>query len=131
MRFICLTVIAILGFTSQAFAANPVYNCTGLGTAPNTCHALTDNFPATGVQPAQCKLYSVGVPVVSVAASGSVGALNCNIAMPPGSFPNGTYTITIAGVSSDGNEGSQGAPFVFQSSAGAPSAPTNLRVVSP
>lgn len=126
-----LVAFALSVLSTIALAANPVFNCTGLGTAPNTCHALTDNFPATGIQPSQCKLYSGGVPVVSVAASGAAGALNCNIAMPPGSFPNGTYTITIAAIASDGNEGAQGAPFVFQSSAGAPPAPTNLRVTSP
>lgn len=125
----------------MAAAANAqaaTFNCTGSGSLPNTCHAVSDAYPTTGIQPVSCKLFRcVGActPVAPALTSSPVlivsGAASCNTVMPPASFPNGTYTLSATAVAADGSESAMSAPFSFTSSAGPPAVPVNSRVVQP
>lgn len=111
-----LLAVVLLALAFPALSANAVLNCTGTGALPNTCRAVTDAYASAGTQPALCRLYSSGVAVVTVSVAGPAGALYCDIPMPPASFPNGTYTLTVATLSSDGAESLRSSPYILQSS---------------
>src|SRR3954466_6466127 len=95
--------LTLLFLPFSAWAANPRFNCTV------TCTATTDPYPATGPQPASCKLYSNGAlksqlaPVLVTA-----GSYKCEWAV---TFPVGTYTLTSTAVDSAGLETAPSNPF--------------------
>jgi hypothetical protein len=115
-----LLVLVLLVAATAVQAANPRLNCTA------SCTATTDAYPASGPQPASCKLYANNVLKAQVAPIQVVaGSFKCEWVV---TFAVGTYTLTSTAVDSAGLETAPSNPFVFDSAVPL-LPPANLRVL--